>query len=72
MIELRSIMLYDDKQVSEREGLYTVIGALVLAIILFFLLAAYQIQWKGMPTDGKGHASAPDATINEIPRIGYD
>jgi hypothetical protein len=41
MIELRSIMLYDDKQVSEREGLYTVIGALVLSIILFFLLAAY-------------------------------
>ena len=55
-------MLYDDKQMTEREGLYTVIGALVLAIILFLLLAAYQIQWRGMPTDGKDHASAPNAT----------
>jgi hypothetical protein len=62
MIELRSIMLYDDKQMSEREGLYTVIGALVVSIILFFLLAAYQIQWRGMPTDGKGHAPAANAT----------
>jgi hypothetical protein len=36
-------MLYDAKQVGEREGLYTVIGALVLAIVLFALLAAYEL-----------------------------
>jgi len=74
MIELRNvlgittgssaIMLYDDKQIREREALYTVIGALVLAVVLFALLAAYETTRTAPTTDGRSHASAPDATTN--------
>lgn len=55
-------MLYDDKQMSQSEGLYTVIGALVLAIILFVLMAIYEIRRAGPSTDGQGHASGPAVT----------
>jgi hypothetical protein len=58
-------MLYDDRQMSQREELYTVIGALVLAIILFVLLAAHQMQRTEIPTDSRGHASAPTAGLKE-------
>ena len=34
-------MLYDDKRMSQREGLYTVVGALVLAVLLFVLIAVH-------------------------------
>ena len=57
-------MLYDDKRISQAEGLYTVIGALLLAILLFVLLAAFKITDVGPSTDGVGHAPAPNATMD--------
>ena len=57
-------MLYDDKQIDEREALYTVIGALVLAIILFTLLAVYGTNRTGSTTDDRSPASAPNATTH--------
>jgi hypothetical protein len=58
-------MLYDDKQIGEREGLYTVVGALVLAIVLFALLAAYEITRTASTIDGRGNTSAPNATTGQ-------
>ena len=43
-------MLYDDQQMSQREGLYTVIGALVLAVVLFILLATQLRQDRQVTT----------------------
>ncbi len=57
-------MLYDDKQISQKEALYTVTGALVLAIVLFVLLAVFKITPTEPPTDGKGYASAPNAATS--------
>ena len=57
-------MLYDEKQIDEREALYTVIGALVLAIILFTLLAGYGTNRTGPITDDRNPASAPNATTH--------
>jgi len=54
-------MLYDDKQMSQREGLYTVVGALVLAIILFVLFSVFKIVQTRPSTDGGGYASTPNA-----------
>jgi hypothetical protein len=58
-------MLYDDKQIGEREGLYTVVGALVLAIVLFLFLAGYEKMRTAPSTDGRGNTSAPNAATGQ-------
>ncbi len=57
-------MIYDDKQMSKREGLYTVIGAFVLAVLLFVLMAVHGITRIVPATDKRGAASAPHATTS--------
>ena len=58
-------MLYDDKQIGEREGLYTVVGAVVLAIVLFLFLAAYHKRGIAPTIDGRGNTSVPNATTGQ-------
>ena len=54
-------MLYDDKRMSQREGLYTVVGALVLAVLLFVLIAVHG-KTRMAPATERGDVSSPHAT----------